>query len=45
MKFKKLGKIFDPSDSFLLKNDFVGFAQSPQALVFDDFIRNYNVHL
>lgn len=41
MKFKKLGKVFDPSDSFARKNDFVGFAQSPQALVFDDFIRIY----
>ena len=40
MKWKKLGKIFDPTQ-FKLPNDCVQFAQSPQALVFDDFIRIY----
>lgn len=40
MKFKKLGKIFDPT-TFKLKNGFAGFAQAPQALVFDNFIRIY----
>lgn len=40
MKWKKLGKIFDPT-SYLLPNDCKQFAQSPQVLVFDDFIRIY----
>ena len=40
MKWKKLGKIFDPIEH-LLPNDCVEFAQSPQALVFDDFVRIY----
>jgi len=40
MKWKKLGKIFDPTQH-QLSNDCVQFAQSPQALVFDDFIRIY----
>src|SRR5580698_1649128 len=40
MKWKKLGKIFDPKDH-VLPNDCNEFAQSPQALVFDDFIRIY----
>ena len=40
MKWKKLGKIFDPRD-FDLPNGCVEFAQSPQALVFDDFVRIY----
>jgi hypothetical protein len=40
MKWKKLGKIFDPT-RFDLPNDCVEFAQSPQALVFDDFVRVY----
>lgn len=40
MKWKKLGKIFDPTDH-KLSNNCVEFAQSPQALVFDDFIRVY----
>jgi hypothetical protein len=40
MKWKKLGRIFNPSD-FLFTNDFGEFAQSPQALVFDDFVRIY----
>ena len=40
MKWKKLGKIFDPTHH-KLPNDCVQFAQSPQALVFDDFVRIY----
>lgn len=40
MKWTKLGKIFDPSE-FELPNDCKEFAQSPQALVFDDFVRIY----
>jgi len=40
MKWRKLGKIFDPI-RFVLPNDCVEFAQSPQALVFDDFVRVY----
>lgn len=40
IKWKKLGKIFDPRDHSLPSNCFA-FAQSPQALVFDDFIRVY----
>ena len=40
MKWKKLGKIFDPIQH-TLPNDCVQFAQSPQALVFDDFVRIY----
>lgn len=40
MKFKKLGKIFDPTEHKLPLNCFE-FAQSPQTLVFDDFIRVY----
>lgn len=40
LKWRKLGKIFDPSD-FVLPNNCVSFAQSPQALVFDDFVRIY----
>ncbi len=40
MKWKKLGKIFDPSNH-KLANNCLGFAQSPQALVFDDFVRIY----
>lgn len=40
MKWKKLGKIFDPTQ-YKLPNDCVQFAQSPQALVFDEFIRVY----
>lgn len=38
MKWKKLGKIFDPTQ-YKLPNECVQFAQSPQALVFDDFVR------
>lgn len=40
MKWKKLGKIFDPAHHGL-PNGCVQFAQSPQALVFDDFVRIY----
>jgi predicted GH43/DUF377 family glycosyl hydrolase len=40
MKWKKLGKIFDPTKHKLANNCFE-FAQSPQTLVFDDFIRIY----
>jgi hypothetical protein len=40
MKWKKLGQIFNPFESELA-DEFVGFAQSPQAIVFDDFVRIY----
>ena len=40
MKWNKLGKIFDPT-GITLPNGCVQFAQSPQALVFDDFVRIY----
>ena len=40
MKWKKLGKIFDPTQH-TLPNECVQFAQSPQALMFDDFVRIY----
>lgn len=40
MKWKKLGRIFDPT-KYKLPNDCSEFAQSPQALVFDDFVRIY----
>ena len=40
MKWEKLGKIFDPT-KHKLSNDCFEFAQSPQALVFDDFVRIY----
>lgn len=40
MKWKKLGKIFDPREH-VTGEGFAGFAQSPQALVFDDFVRIY----
>lgn len=40
MRWRKLGKIFDPT-KFKLPNDCVQFAQAPQALVFDDFVRIY----
>lgn len=39
MKWKKLGKIFDPTN---YQNDWMShFAQSPHVLMFDDFIRVY----
>ena len=40
MQWHKLGKIFDPAQH-ALPNGCVQFAQSPQALVFDDFVRIY----
>lgn len=40
MKWKKLGRIFDPT-KHRLSNACFEFAQSPQALVFDDFTRIY----
>ena len=40
MKWKKLGKIFDPANH-KLANGCVEFAQSPQTLIFDDFVRVY----
>lgn len=40
MKWKKIGKIFDPAD-YKLINNCHDFAQSPQTLVFDDFVRIY----
>ena len=40
MKWLKHGKIFDPTEHSL-PNECVQFAQSPQALVFDDFVRIY----
>jgi predicted GH43/DUF377 family glycosyl hydrolase len=40
MKWRKLGKVFDPTQH-ILPNGCVQFAQSPQALVFDDFVRIY----
>ena len=40
MKWKKLGQIFNPSQH-KLPNGCVAYAQSPQALVFDDFVRIY----
>jgi hypothetical protein len=40
LKWRKLGKIFDPTQH-VLPNGCVQFAQSPQALVFDNFVRIY----
>jgi hypothetical protein len=40
MKWKKLGKIFDPAE-YKLPNECVQFSQSPQALVYEDFVRIY----
>lgn len=40
MKWRKLGKIFDPTQH-KLPGDCVQFAQSPQYLAFDDFVRIY----
>lgn len=40
MRWKKLGKIFDPTQH-KLPNGCIDFSQSPQTLVFDDFIRIY----
>lgn len=40
MKWHKLGNIFNPSDH-PLPNKCIGFAQSPQTLVFETFVRVY----
>lgn len=40
MRWTRLGKIFDPTEH-RLANGCAQFAQSPQALVFDDFVRIY----
>lgn len=40
MRWTRLGQIFDPTQ-YTLPNGCVQFAQSPQALVFDDFVRIY----
>jgi hypothetical protein len=40
MAWKKLGKIFDPTEHSL-PNECHQFAQAPQALVFDDYVRVY----
>ena len=40
MRWEKLGKIFDPTEH-RLANGCREYAQSPQALVFDDFVRIY----
>ena len=40
MKWKKIGKIFDPTQ-FKLPNNCKEFAQSPQVLLFDNLIRTY----
>jgi hypothetical protein len=40
MKWKKVRKIFDPTE-FELPSNCCDYAQSPQALVFNDFIRVY----
>jgi len=40
MKWKKLGKIFDPTEHKLPNNCFE-FAKSPQTLIFENFVRIY----
>ncbi len=40
MRWRKLGKIFDPAQH-ALPSGCTTFAQSPQAVVFDDFVRIY----
>lgn len=40
MRWSRLGKIFDPTQH-ALANGCAQYAQSPQALVFDDFVRVY----
>lgn len=40
MRWRKLGKVFDPT-KFKLPNGCTEYAQSPQALVFEDFVRVY----
>jgi hypothetical protein len=41
MKWRKLGRIFNPDDH-TLPAGCVGWAQSPQAVVFDDFVRIFH---
>ena len=38
MKLEKLGKIFDPRD-FNLKNNCFEFSQSPQVIIFSDYLK------
>jgi len=40
MRWKKLGKIFDPTKHNWAEKNF-GYAMGPQAVVFDDFVRIY----
>jgi len=40
MKWKKIGRIFDPTEQHLT-DGYNAFAKSPQALVFKDFVRIY----
>jgi len=40
MKWKRLGRIFDPT-KYKLPNNCFEFAKSPQVLVFEDFVRIY----
>jgi predicted GH43/DUF377 family glycosyl hydrolase len=40
MRWKKLGRIFDPT-TYTLSNHCLEYTQSPQVLVFDDFVRIY----
>jgi hypothetical protein len=40
MKWEKLGRIFNPTN-YKLANNCVEYAQSPQVLIFDDFVRIY----
>lgn len=40
MKWEKLGRIFDPTQHALAEECTI-FAKSPQAIVFDDFVRIY----
>ena len=40
MQWEKLGKLFDPTEHILAEGCSI-FAKSPQALVFDDFVRIY----
>jgi hypothetical protein len=41
MKWKKHGLIFNPTNHVLVGFDCTEYAQSPQVLVFDDFVRIY----
>lgn len=40
MRWRKMGKIFDPTD-YPLINECTEYAQSPQTIVFSDFVRIY----